>query len=130
MKLLTITYFWYSAIGANNWMDVQRPVCMILCRKRPSNSISIQIWQGMNQIWSTRHDGALMHTDGSNSPKCVNSYANKITFFMISSHTASRQVIFQIKSEHDHLSLIIRTCIEWSNQASGQSMIQKINKET
>lgn len=72
-----------------------------------------------------------MHTDGSNSLKCVNSYANKITLFMISSHTASRQVIFQIKSEHDHLSLIIRTYIEWSNHAaSGQSMIQKANKET
>lgn len=104
---------------------------MSLCRKILSNSIYFQTWQGMNQIWSTRHDAALMHTDGSNFPKCVNSYANKITLFMISSHTASRQVIFQTKSEHDHLSLIIRTCIEWNNRAaSGQSMIQRANKET
>lgn len=82
----------------------------------------------MHQMWSTRHDAALMHTDGSHFPKCVNSHANKITLFMISSHTASRPVISQTKLEHNHLSLIIRTCIDWNNHAaSGQKIIQKAN---
>lgn len=85
---------------------------MILCRKILTNSISIQSWQGMNEIWAKRHDAALMHADGSNFPKCVNSHANKITLFMISSHTASRPVISQMKLQHDHLSLIMQTCIE------------------
>lgn len=82
----------------------------------------------MNQIWSTRHDAAVMNTDGSNFPKCVNSHANKITLFMISSHTASRPMISQMKSGHDHLSLIIKIRIEWSSHAaSGQNIIRKPN---
>lgn len=91
MKMLARMSFWYSR--DSNWMDIQRPVYMILHRKILTNSVSIQSWQGKNQIWSTRHDVALMHTDGSNFPECVNSCANKITLFMISSHTPSRPVI-------------------------------------
>lgn len=124
MKMLIIVYFWYSEVGTSNWMDIQRPVCMILCRKILRNSISIQTWQGMNQIWSTRHDAALMHTDGSNSAKCVNSYANKITLFMISSHCfktsdfSDKVRAWPSVTDHTDMHRMEQSCSIWSKYDS------------